>query len=157
MDVRNALLAAATGLALAGCMSDGGHYRDTTYVAPVAPGYVAPASAVGCYDCGVVTGISSYTGERRTSGAGAVVGAVVGGALGNQVGGGNGKTAATVAGAVVGGIVGNNIEKNRADHTWYEISVQMGDGRSVVVTQDDLNGVAQGSSVVLRDGKAYLR
>ena len=153
MDVRTAILATAASLALAGCMSDGGHYRNNAYGAP---GYVAPSSSAGCYDCGVVTNISSYTGERHTSGAGAVVGAVVGGALGNQVGGGNGKTAATVAGAVVGGIVGNNIEKNR-DHTWYEISVSMGDGRSVVVTQDDLNGVSQGSSVVLRDGKAYLR
>lgn len=154
MDVRNALLSAATGLALAGCMSDGGHYRDTSYPAP---GYSAPSSGAyaNCQDCGVVTGISSYRGERRTTGAGAVVGAVVGGALGNQVGGGDGKTAATVAGAVVGGIVGNNIEKNRADHTWYEISVRMSDGHSVVVTQDDLDGIAQGSSVVLRDGKAY--
>ena len=154
MEVRNALLAAATGLALAGCMSDGGHYRDTSYSSP---GYStsAPGSRVGCQDCGTVTGISSYSGERRTTGAGAVVGAVVGGALGNQVGGGSGKTAATVAGAVVGGIVGNNIEKNRGDHTWYEISVRMSDGRSVVVTQDDLNGITQGSNVVLRDGKAY--
>ncbi len=153
MDVRNALLAAATGLALAGCMSDGGHYRDTSYSAP---GYSSPGPGnyANCQDCGVVTGISSYTGERRTTGAGAVVGAVVGGALGNQVGGGNGKTAATVAGAVVGGIVGNNIEKNR-DKTWHEISVRMNDGRTVVVTQDDLDGISEGSNVVLRDGKAY--
>ena len=86
MDVGNAVLAVATSLALAGCMSDGGHYRDTSYVAP---GYVGPGPSVGCYDCGVVTGISSYSGERRTSGAGAVVGAVVGGALGNQVGSGD--------------------------------------------------------------------
>ena len=154
MDVRNAVLAAATAMALAGCMSDGGHYRDTSYSSP---GYSSPSSgpSVGCYNCGVVTGISSYSGERRTTGAGAVVGAVVGGALGNQVGGGDGKTAATVAGAVVGGIVGNNIEKNRSDHAWHEISVRMSDGRSVVVTQDDLNGITQGTNVILRDGKAY--
>jgi outer membrane lipoprotein SlyB len=110
-----------------------------------------------CVDCGVVQSISSYTGERRaTTGAGAVVGAVVGGALGNQVGSGDGKTAATVAGAVVGGIVGNNIEKNRADRTWYEINVLMGDGRTVTVTQDDLHGLREGARVRLRDGQAYL-
>jgi outer membrane lipoprotein SlyB len=148
MDVRYALIA-ALGLSLSACASyDGDNYRS--------PGYSTYGSgAVGCYDCGVVTGISSYTGERRTSGAGAVAGAVVGGVIGNQVGSGDGKKAATVAGAVVGGIVGNNIEKNR-DSTWYEVSVRMTDGRQVVVTQNDLNGVREGSRVVLRDGKAYL-
>ena len=149
MDVRFALIA-ALGLGLSACATnDGTAYR---------PGYSTYGSgAVGCYDCGVVTGISSYTGEqRRTTGAGAVVGAVVGGALGNQVGSGDGKKAATVAGAVVGGIVGNNIEKNNADRTWYEVSVRMSDGRQVVITQDDLNGVREGSRVVLRNGKAYL-
>jgi outer membrane lipoprotein SlyB len=149
MDVRYALIA-ALGLSLSACASyDGDNYRRS-------PGYSTYGSgAVGCYDCGVVTGISSYTGERRTTGAGAVAGAVVGGVLGNQVGSGDGKKAATVAGAVVGGIVGNNIEKNR-DSTWYEVSVRMTDGRQVVVTQNDLNGVREGSRVVLRDGKAYL-
>ena len=149
MDVRYVLIA-ALGLGLSACASDGNSYRSS-------PGYSTYGSgAVGCYDCGVVTGINSYTGERRTTGAGAVAGAVVGGVLGNQVGSGDGKKAATVAGAVVGGIVGNNIEKNNADRTWYEVSVRMTDGRQVVVTQDDLNGVREGSRVVLRDGKAYL-
>lgn len=150
MDVRYVLIA-ALGLGLSACASyDGDNYRS--------PGYTTYGSgAVGCYDCGVVTGINSYTGERRsTTGAGAVAGAVVGGVIGNQVGSGDGKKAATVAGAVVGGIVGNNIEKNNADRTWYEVSVRMTDGRQVVVTQDDLNGVREGSRVVLRDGKAYL-
>lgn len=150
MDVRTALIVAIAGVGLSGCMSDSG-YRNSSYVAPATYG----GRVANCYDCGVVESISSYTGERRTTGAGAVVGAVVGGALGNQVGKGDGKTAATVAGAVVGGLVGNNIEKNR-DNTWYELRVRMDDGRSVVVTQDDLNGVNQGSHVVLRDGKAYL-
>ena len=85
-----------------------------------------------------------------------VVGAVVGGAVGNQVGSGDGKTAATVAGAVVGGIVGNNVEKNRAGGTWYELHVLMADGRTVTVTQDDLNGIREGTRVRLRDGRAYL-
>lgn len=149
MDVRIPLLAASLALGLTGCMSSGtnGYSSGTRY-------YGSGAAGV-CVDCGVVQSISSYTGERRTTGAGAVIGAVVGGALGNQVGGGTGKTAATVAGAVAGGVIGNNIEKNR-DHTWYEINVQMGDGRTVTVTQDDLNGIREGARVRLRDGKAYL-
>lgn len=148
MDVRIPLLAATLAVGLGGCMSDGNSYSGT-------PRYYGSGAAGVCVDCGTVQSISSYTGERRTSGAGAVVGAVVGGALGNQVGSGDGKKAATVAGAVVGGIVGNNIEKNR-DRTWYEINVLMGDGRTVTVTQDDLNGLREGSRVRLRDGKAYL-
>jgi outer membrane lipoprotein SlyB len=150
MDVRIALLAGSLALGLTGCMSSGSdHYAGNRY-------YGSGAAGV-CVDCGVVQSISSYTGERRgTTGAGAVVGAVVGGALGNQVGSGDGKKAATVAGAVVGGIVGNNIEKNRTDGTWYEMNVLMGDGRTVTVTQDDLNGIREGSRVRLRDGKAYL-
>ena len=149
MDVRIALLAGSLGLALSACSTS------PQYVSG-GPAYVNGAPGV-CVDCGVVQRISSYTGERRgTSGAGAVVGAVVGGAVGNQVGSGDGKTAATVAGAVVGGIVGNNIEKNRQDGTWYELQVQMADGRMVTVTQDDLNGIREGARVRLRDGRAYL-
>ena len=150
MDVRIAMLAGALGLALAGCTSSSPQY--------VSSGPVYGSGAAGmCVDCGVVQRISSYTGERHgTTGAGAVVGAVVGGAVGNQVGDGDGKTAATVAGAVVGGIVGNNVEKNRAGGTWYELQVQMADGRNVTVTQDDLNGIREGTRVRLRDGRAYL-
>jgi outer membrane lipoprotein SlyB len=150
MDVRIALLAGSLGLALSACTTSGNpHYANGPY-------YGSGAAGV-CVDCGVVQRISSYTGERRsTTGGGAVVGAVVGGALGNQVGSGDGKKAATVAGAVVGGIVGNNIEKNRAGGTWYELQVQMADGRNVTVTQDDLNGIREGARVRLRDGRAYL-
>jgi outer membrane lipoprotein SlyB len=85
-----------------------------------------------------------------------VVGAVVGGALGNQVGKGDGKTAATVAGAVAGGLAGNAIEKRTGDQTWFNVTVLMNDGRTIVVTQDDLNGVREGSRVVVRDGAAHL-
>jgi outer membrane lipoprotein SlyB len=148
------MLAGALGLALAGCTTSGNPQYTTQY--PNGPVYGSGAAGM-CVDCGVVQQISSYTGERHgTTGAGAVVGAVVGGAVGNQVGSGDGKTAATVAGAVVGGIVGNNVEKNRAGGTWYELHVLMGDGRTITVTQDDLNGIREGARVRLRDGRAYL-
>jgi len=154
MDVRTALLAGALGLALSACTTSGNpHYANTYAPAPV----YGSGSAGVCVDCGVVQRITSFTGEHHgTSGAGAVVGAVVGGALGNQVGSGDGKTAATVAGAVVGGVVGNNVEKNHQDGTSYELQVLMGDGRTVTVTQDDLNGIREGNRVRLRDGRAYL-
>ena len=142
------ILAAALALALSACSSYGGNdnYRSSSY-------NNAPAN---CYDCGVVQRIESYTGEqRRTSGAGAVAGALIGGALGNQVGSGDGKTAATVAGAVAGGFAGNAIEKNM-DKTWHEVTIRMNDGRTVVLSQDDLNGVREGSRVIIRNGRAQL-
>jgi len=147
MKLRIAITALAV-LALSACSSYGGNdnYRST------GSNYSAPAN---CNDCGVVQRVESYTGERRTTGVGAVAGALIGGALGNQVGKGDGKTAATVAGAVVGGIAGNQIEKNR-DKTWHEVTVRMNDGRTVVLSQDDLNGVREGSRVIIRNGRAQL-
>lgn len=138
------LPAALLAIGLSACSSSGGYDR----------GY-AGSSDGHCQDCGVVQRIESYQGERHSSGAGAVAGAVIGGALGNQVGKGDGKTAATVAGAVLGGIAGNEIEKNR-NQTWYDVSIRMNDGRTVVVSQNGLNGIREGSRVVIRDGNAYL-
>ena len=141
------LPAALLALGLAACSTGGGYnssYDNSRNV-----------STSNCYDCGVVQRIESYSGERRTTGAGAVAGAVIGGVIGNQVGSGDGKTAATVAGAVVGGIAGNEIEKNR-NQTWYDMTVRMNDGRTVVVSQNSLNGIREGSRVVIRDGNAYL-
>ena len=140
---------AALALALSACSTTDNGYRSSAY-----GGTSSYSTAGNCYDCGVVQRIESYTGERRASGAGAVVGAVVGGALGNQVGKGDGKTAATVAGAVAGGMAGNAIEKRTGDQTWYNVTVLMNDGRTLVVTQDDLSGVREGSRVVVRDGRA---
>ena len=132
---------ASLALALSACSSMDNGYRDTAYGGTVVDSRVAG----NCYDCGVVQRIESYTGERRASGA-----------LGNQVGKGDGKTAATVAGAVAGGLAGNAIEKRTGDQTWFNVTVLMNDGRTIVVTQDDLNGVREGSRVVVRDGAAHL-
>jgi outer membrane lipoprotein SlyB len=143
---------ATLALALSACSTYDGNdnYRDGRYYGG---GYSTPGN---CYDCGVVQRIESYTGERRATGAGAVAGAVIGGALGNQVGKGDGRTAATVAGAVAGGFAGNAIEKRSGDQTWYNVTVMMNDGRTLVVTQDDLDGVSEGSRVVVRNGRAEL-
>jgi outer membrane lipoprotein SlyB len=132
-------------IGLAACTTSGSGYNSNN------SGY----SSTNCNDCGVVQRISSYTGERRASGVGAVTGAVIGGVLGNQVGSGDGKTAATVAGAVVGGMAGNAIEKNQTD-TWYELTIRMNDGRQAVITQNRLNDIREGSRVIIRDGVARL-
>lgn len=138
------LPASLLAIGLAACSTEGGYDHRN-----------AGGSYGVCQDCGVVQRIESYQGERHSTGAGAVAGAVIGGALGNQVGQGDGKTAATVAGAVIGGIAGNEIEKNRSQ-TWYDLTIRMNDGRTVVVSQNGLNGIREGSRVVIRDGNAYL-
>lgn len=145
MNLRIAF-SAVLALALSACSTydRNDNYRSSSY-----------RSGGTCYDCGVVQRIESYTGERRTTGVGAVTGAVVGAAIGNQIGSGDGRKAATVAGAIAGGVAGNAIEKNR-DQTWYNLTVLMNDGRTLVVTQNDLNGISEGSRVVIRGDRAEL-
>ena len=140
---------ALLALGLSACSTSGNGYNNGY---SSSDGY---RSSSNCHDCGVVQRINSYTGERRTTGAGAVAGAVIGGALGSQVGSGDGKKAATIAGAVAGGFAGNAIEKNR-NQNWYDVTVRMNDGRQVVVTQNQLDGVREGSRVVIRNGRAQL-
>lgn len=109
-----------------------------------------------CYDCGRVERIDTYYGERRSTGGGAVLGGIVGGVLGNQVGGGSGRKAATVAGAIAGGVVGNELEKDSRSAPVHELSIQMDDGRRLVVTQQDLNGIREGSYVRVSSNRARL-
>ena len=59
------------------------------------------------------------------------------------------------AGAVAGALAGNAIQ-NRAG-MGYNIFVRMSDGRETVVSQDDLNGIREGSSVRVANGRAMLR
>jgi len=37
----------------------------------------------------------------------------------------------------------------------YDVTVRMRDGREVIVSQDDLNGITVGSRVQLRNGRAF--
>lgn len=108
-----------------------------------------------CENCGVVERIEQYRADRRTSGGGAVLGAIVGGALGNQVGKGDGRKAATVAGAVVGGFAGNEIEKDRNGDI-FELTIRMDSGERVTVSQDRLNGIDEGSRVIVGSQSARL-
>lgn len=144
MNIR-IISAAILALSLSACTTSGNSYSGNN-------GY---RSTSACQDCGVVQNIQSYSGERRTTGGGAVAGAIIGGVLGNQIGDGDGKTAATVVGAVAGGIAGNAVEKNM-NQSWYDITVQMTDGRRLVFTQGKLDGVREGSRVVIRDGRVRL-
>lgn len=106
-----------------------------------------------CDNCGYVERIEVWRDQKHTSGAGAVIGAVAGGVLGSTVGKGDGRKAATVAGAVAGGVIGNNVEKRRKGKDHYEVTVRTDDGRRVTIGQGHLNGIHEGSRVIIDDGR----
>lgn len=117
----------------------------------------APAD---CYDCGTVTRIQEGRGSRTPNATGAVVGGVLGAVAGREIA--KDKTdskgrrnAATVGGAAAGAAIGNAVQNYAG--TGYDIYVRMRDGREVVVSQDDLGGIREGSYVEVRNGKARLR
>lgn len=153
MNVR--LIGAAAlmaSLAMAGCASTSAGYGS---------GYGGSyGSAANCYECGTVTRIEMGAGSRAPNATGAVVGGLVGAAAArqiadNQTDSEGRKNTATVAGAVAGAAIGNAIQ-NRAG-TGYDIYVRMHDGREIVVSQDDLGGIREGSYVEVRNGRAHLR
>lgn len=146
--------ALAASLAMAGCATG---YGNSGYNSGYGSGY---GSAADCYDCGTVTRIEQGSGSRVPNATGAVVGGVLGAAAGRTIAkdrtdSDGRQNTATVAGAVAGAAIGNAVQ-NRAG-TGYNIYVRMRDGREIVVSQDDLGGIREGSYVEVRNGRAYLR
>jgi len=160
--LKSAILVALS-FGVAGCASYGGGYSDRysdrtdgRYQRDTYAGDSRYRSASNCYDCGVVQRIDRFDDGRRTSGVGgALAGAVIGGVVGSQIGSGSGRDAATVAGAVAGGLAGRDMERN-ASRGDYELLVRMSSGQLVTVRQRDLNGIRDGSRVVVRNGRAQL-
>ena len=161
MNVRHmgvcALFAAVTA---AGCASTTPGYSSTSGYNGNAPYYGSTAS---CYDCGTVTRIEvASTGTSNVPNAtGAVVGGIVGGIAGHELtkNSSQGKqNAATVAGAVGGAVAGNAIQNHaQANNTTYNVYVQMDNGTTQVITQNDLGGIREGSLVRDATGRATLR
>ena len=155
MNIR--LIGAATlaaSLAMAGCATG---YGSSGHNSGYGSGY---GSAANCYDCGTVTRIEQGSGSRAPNATGAVIGGVLGAAAGREIAkdrtdSKGRQNTATVAGAAAGAVIGNAIQ-NRAG-TGYNIYVRMRDGREIVVSQDDLGGIREGSYVEVRNGRAYLR
>jgi outer membrane lipoprotein SlyB len=112
-------LALACTLGLAACGSAPTY--DESYRNPSAASYYGS-------EYGRVIGIETVAGDRRTTGAGAVIGGVLGGVIGHQIGSGRGNDAATVAGAVGGAVVGNEMERRRGDVD-YRVDVRLESGR----------------------------
>ena len=155
MNLRLLGVAAAASLALAGCATSG--YGSPGYGSAPPPS----SSNASCYDCGTVTRIEMTGGGNVPSATGAVLGGLVGAAASreiadNQTDSEGRKNTATVAGAVAGAVAGNVIQK-RVSGATYNVHVRMNDGRTTVVTQNDLGGIREGSYVRVYNGRAWVR
>ena len=137
---------------MAGCATT---YPDSTYYPP-------SSSSASCYDCGTVTRIDMVgTASNRGTVTGAVLGGVVGAAAGRELADDESKgrqNTATVVGAAAGALIGNAIQnRTQGNDGTYRVTVRLDDGRSTVVTQDDLGGIREGSYVRLYNGRAWAR
>jgi outer membrane lipoprotein SlyB len=164
MNIRpNARLLGATALAAclaaAGCATTSPGYGNTGYGAP------PPVSSTACYDCGTVTRIEvAATGTSSVPNAtGAVLGGIVGAGAGRALAKSNNHTkgrqnTATLVGAAAGAVVGNAIQnRTQANNGSYNVYVRMNDGRTTVVTQNDLGGIREGSYVRVYNGRAWAQ
>lgn len=154
MNIRLLAVGALATVALAGCATTSpGSYGSQS------PSYSQPTR---CYDCGIITRIDVVASGRTAPSAtgavlGGLVGAVVGREISDQTGGSKGnKNIATVAGAVAGAAGGNAIQ-NRVTGDSYDVHVRMDDGRTVVVNQNNVDGMRDNTYVRVVNGKVVLR
>jgi outer membrane lipoprotein SlyB len=151
--------ALAACLAAAGCATTSPGYGNTGYSTP------PPRTTTACYDCGTVTRIEvGATGTSSVPNAtGAVLGGIVGAAAGRELAKSNTdskgrQNTATVVGAAAGAGVGNAIQnRSQANNGSYNVYVRMNDGRTTVVTQNDLGGIREGSYVRVYNGRAWAQ
>ena len=84
-------------------------------------------------------------------GAGTVIGAAAGGIVGNQIGAGHGRDIATVLGVIGGGLAGNAVQNKYVDRRpGQQISVQLENGTSIIVTQLADSNLRVGDHVVVQ-------
>jgi len=149
-------------LVAAGCATSSPGYTSSPSYGPA-----YGSASTSCYDCGTVTRVevtSSGSNVPNATGAvlGGIVGAVAGREISDQTGGSKGnQNMATAAGAVAGAVAGNAIQNrsqaNNGTGGSYNVYVRMNDGRTTVVTQNDLGGIREGSFVRVYNGRASLR
>ncbi len=97
-----------------------------------------------------VVRIHDDSGTNETIGT--VAGGVVGGVLGSMVGGGRGRTLATVGGAVLGAGAGYAGGKAAGSQDGYEITVDLDNGGTTVITQGADIQFSQGQRVKVISG-----
>ncbi|MDQ3618000.1 MAG: glycine zipper 2TM domain-containing protein [Pseudomonadota bacterium] len=153
MNLRLLGVAAASALALAGCVTPGYGTAGSGYGSS---GYSnAPAR---CFDCGVITRIEPIQTGTAPRATGAVLGGLVGAAAGRELADDEStgrRNTATVAGAAAGAVAGNAIQQGIS--TQYNVYVRMDDGRSSVVTLNSMGSLRVGSPVRVNNGRLMAR
>lgn len=151
----SAAAAVAASLALAGCATPAGSYGPGY---GSSPGYGSRA----CDTCGTVTRIERAGTTNSPNVVGPVLGGVVGAVAGKELARRNTdsdgrRNVATAGGAVAGAVAGNAIQNRVEGGAVYRVHVRMDDGRSTVVTQDELDGLREGSYVRIQNGRAWAQ
>lgn len=146
----------AASIALAGCATSPGSsgYGNTGYGNT---GYGRPAN---CYDCGTVMRIETVRGNSNPNVAGPLIGGVVGAVAAKELARRNTdsegrRNVAIGAGAVGGAVAGNAIQNRTEGGNVYNVHVRMQDGRTTVLTQNDIGGLREGSNVRVQNGQAF--
>ena len=150
-------MAAAAALAVTGCATTAG--GSAGMGSSGYGSYGNSASTANCMDCGTVLRIEQV-GGTSSGGTGAVIGGLVGAAAGRELADDRStgrRNTATVAGAAAGAVAGSAIQRNVAGGGQYNVHVRMNDGRTTVVTQNDLGGIREGSYVRVYNGRAWVR
>ena len=86
---------------------------------------------------GTIIELRQVTIQNQTSGGGAILGGVAGGVLGSTIGSGSGRTLATVGGALAGMAAGNAIEQQTGTKPAIEFTIELDNGRTMAVVQED--------------------
>ena len=100
---------------------------------------------------GTVVDIREVTVEEDPSLLGPVIGGVAGGVVGSVFGGGTGKILATVGGALAGAALGATTEYGLRRYTASELTVELEDGRALVVVQGNDEYFLKGDRVRMLD------
>ncbi|MDY6840733.1 MAG: glycine zipper 2TM domain-containing protein [Pseudomonadota bacterium] len=107
---------------------------------------------------GEVVHVRNVLIEGTQSKIGAGSGAVVGGIAGSTIGKGSGRRLGTAVGAIAGGVAGAAAEEGLTRESGVEVTVDLADGRTLAVVQDDDVALVPGQRVrVVRSGAGSYR
>lgn len=108
------------------------------------------------YNQGVVDRIELVRKGDSNNIAGTIIGGIAGGLIGHQIGGGSGQTAATILGGVGGAVAGREVQnRTRGANEAFRVTVRMDNGRTEVVTQDDISDLRTGDRVRVDSNRIY--
>lgn len=139
--IKPALIAAVTGLALAGCASNSA----TVYT-------TGQAQRVQTVELGTVVSVQNARIQGDNNPLYTLGGAALGGLAGSNIGKGSGSAAGAIVGALLGGAASNAAQKNLGGQAAYEITVQLDNGRTISIVQQADTPITGGMRVRVLSG-----